>query len=103
MTDTSRELAIYAVNNGDLYRRRTQPIINNLARKIAKGVYQDDLALKLWFWLANDAAQRYAREFGSAGDKWFRMFTVADRREAAAELADYYADELHEKGRELVS
>ncbi len=31
------ELSNYIINNGNLYRRHTQPIIKNLKRKIEKG------------------------------------------------------------------
>ena len=36
----ARELALFAVNDGALYRSRVQPILANLARKTAKGIYE---------------------------------------------------------------
>ena len=38
-TDAVNELDSFIMNNEDLYRRRFMPIISNLKRKIAKGVY----------------------------------------------------------------
>lgn len=93
----TRELALYIENNGDLYRRQTIPIIKNLQRKIAKGTYDPAKALILWKHLADSGAQMYAKEFGGPGDKWSAMFSVADRKTAAAELADYYEEHVKEK------
>jgi hypothetical protein len=85
----AQELALYAVNTGDLYRQRAQPIIANLARKIVAGKYDAALALKAWRYLADDAAQRYRREFSMVGG-----FSPATRDAASAEIAQRYAEEL---------
>lgn len=98
MTTESRELAIYIINDAGLYRQKTGPIIANLKKKIAKGVYDPTKALKLWGYLADNGAQKYFKEFGGAG-KWFDMFTPADRRAAAKELADHYMEHLRENPR----
>lgn len=86
----ARELALYAVNDGDLYRSRALPIIANLRRKRAKGTYDAALAVKAWRHLADDAAKAYSREFGPV------RFSPATRDAAAAEIADHYADHLNE-------
>lgn len=98
MTDTvaARELALFAINDGDLYRQQGQPIIANLKRKIAKGVYQPTLALKLWGYLAESAAKKYVKEFGSTGDKWYQMFPPGTRSSAAMQIANHYAEALKE-------
>jgi hypothetical protein len=93
MTTESRELAVYIENNGNLYRQQTTPIIKNLKRKIAKGVYDATKALILWKHLADSGAKLYVKEFGG---KWDEIFSVADRKLAAKELAEYYTEELHE-------
>jgi hypothetical protein len=81
---TSRELRLYADNNADLNRQSTQPIRDNLGKKMDKGVYDSEKATKLWGYHADRAAQAYTKEFGSPGDKWHQQFSPADRREAAA-------------------
>lgn len=96
MSEAGRELAVYAQSNGDLYRSRTLPVIANLQKKIASGKYDKTLALKLWGYVADDAAQRYHKEFGSADTPWYAMFSTADRREAAKEIAEYYEDHIRE-------
>ena len=95
MSIESRELALYAENNAELYRSRIQPVIKNLALKKVRGTYDTTLALKLWKYVADDAAQRYTKEFGVRGTgSSYGIFTVSDRKQAAADLAESYAEEL---------
>ena len=96
MTDhvAARELALSATNNADLYRRQTLPIIANLKRKIKRGIYDPGKALKLWGYLAESAAKDYAKQFGTAGDRWFEMFPPDTRREAAAQIAEFFQDAI---------
>jgi len=47
-SDATNELDTYIMNNEDLYRRRFMPIISNIKRKLAKGIYDHDKAQKLW-------------------------------------------------------
>ena len=91
----ARELYLYAVNDAGLYHSHTQPIIANLAKKRRRGIYDQDKALILWGYLADDAAKRYNKEHGT-GTRWFELFTVATRSETARELAAHYAEELAE-------
>jgi hypothetical protein len=92
------ELAQYIENDGDLYRQKTTPIIKNLQRKIKRGVYDPQLALKLWGYLADEGAQRYHKEFNMTG-KWFDTFRPADRAAAARQLAEYYTEHVNENPR----
>ena len=81
-----------------MYRRQTEPIIKNLKRKIAKGTYDPAKALILWKYLADSGAKLYAEhEYGSSSQKWHEIFTVADRKSAAKQLADYYEEHVKEK------
>lgn len=91
-----RELVLFINNDGDLYRQRISPIIKNLKKKVAKGVYDPKLALKLWKPLADEGAKKYAKEHGSAGDNGLKMFSVADRKQVALELADNYDEKVQE-------
>ena len=45
-TIAARELALYAENDGHLYRQMARPIISNLARKMRKGQYDAQKAVK---------------------------------------------------------
>jgi len=92
--DHVRELVIYAQNNPDLYRQHIVPVQRNLTKKYDKGVYDHNKAVKLWKYVADDAAMRYAKEYGSPDIKWSNMFSVADRIEAAKHMADNWQSEL---------
>lgn len=84
-TIAATELSLFANNDSALYRRRTQPILKNLSKRFAAGTYQSDLAVKLWFSWAADAAKAYVAEFATAGDVIFTkadLVTVAQDQEA---------------------
>lgn len=89
MSDASHELVLYIVNDGDLYRQRTTPILENLRRKQARGAYDRELAVKAFKYLADAGAKAYAREHARASE-WNRIFSPRERQEAARELARYY-------------
>jgi len=93
-TQASTELKLFIDNDGDLYRRITTSILKNLAAKKARGVYRHDLAVKLFGYLTEAGAKKYAQEFGSG--PWHKMFDVSTRKLAAKELTkdfeEVYAD-----------
>jgi len=91
----ARELLLFAVNDGDLYRQRITPIIANVKKKIKKGTYDATLALKLWRYAADAAATKYTKEFDTPHrGSSFGIFTVPMRNEVAALMQAYYEDEL---------
>lgn len=103
-TTAATELALFAANDGDLYRSQAQPIITNLAKKMSKGQYDEAKAAKLWGYFATSAAKKYAWEFGDRKPgtrSWHQqsidgngMFNAATRRFASAELEQHYRDEV---------
>ena len=84
-----RELDLYIMNDSELYRQRFMPILLNLARKLKRGVYDHELAPKLWQYLGDAGAKQYILEFGG---------TVRDQfpKEARMALAQDIADEQYE-------
>ena len=97
MTPEANELVTYAVNESNLYRNVQEAILKNLRKKIAKGVYDADKALILWKYHADHAAQLYTKEYKAFGPNGsYGIFTPAQRKEAAASLADHYNEELME-------
>ena len=88
----ANELLLFCDNDGDLYRQQVQPIEKNLSKKIKKGVYDHTKAKKLWGYLADNCAKKYAKEFGD-GQPWHKMFSTADRREVASKFADSFKNE----------
>lgn len=79
------ELKIFIDNDGQLYRQQTTSILKNLVTKMAKGVYDRAKAEKLWMYLVENGAKKYARESGGEGN-WHTMFPIEDRREVARQL-----------------
>lgn len=75
--DTVRELEIMADNDALLYKQSFIPIVKNLLRKKMKGVYDHDLAKKLWKYHMDRTNKQFS--LGATPD---------DRREAASRLAD---------------
>jgi len=102
MSDEAHELVLFGENDADLYRQRTVPIMKNLTKKWDKGVYDHELAVKLWTYWAADAAQRYSAEHGSPDVKWSNMFPTSVRNEVAEYMADYWEEEL-EAGNKMES
>ena len=87
-SDAVNELDSYIMNNEDLYRRRFMPIIENLKRKIKRGIYDDKLAIKLWMYLVDDAAREYVKEFGTPDQDVKDMFPKETRLQVASKIAD---------------
>ena len=93
-------LATYAINDRDLYRRSATPCVENLARKTRKGIYDHDLAGKLWKYHADRCAQKYHEEHVGAG-KWYDLLDAPTRRSAARIMADHYLSEVECRAKEL--
>ena len=85
-TAESRELFLYATNCGALYRQMITPAIENLRKKAAKGEYDADKAVDLYYYIATEASKRYCREFGYS-------FSVADRFSAAVDMEAYFRED----------
>ena len=96
----ARDLTLFIKNDGQLYRGQTTSIIKNLATKMAKGVYDRTKAEKLWMYLVESGAKKYAKDSGGdwnvPGQTWHDMFSMEDRRHVAKELNDKFLDEWKE-------
>lgn len=86
-TTESRELFLYATNDGNLYRQMVTPIINNLRKKAAKGIYNSDKAVDAWYNVATAASAKYNKDYGYS-------FSVQDRFTAASDMEEYYREEI---------
>lgn len=85
-TVESRELFLYAVNSGDLYRRIITPTIKCLRKKAIKGIYDKDKAIDLFYHIATEASKLYNKDFGY-------LFSVGDRFTVAVDMEEYYRDD----------
>jgi hypothetical protein len=95
-TIAARELVLYIENNEALYRRQLQPIIQNLARKMTKGLYDKTKAIKLWGYLADSGAKEYNKEFGD-GTLSLKMFDKPTRLFTAELLEKYFYEGVVEQ------
>ena len=82
-SDAINELDSFIMNDEELYRRRFMPIIENLKRKMKRGVYDDQKAIKLWMYLIDDAAREYVKQFGSPDQDVKDMFPKETRLKVA--------------------
>lgn len=91
--DAVRELILFIENNYDLYKSYYEPAFKNLVKKYQKGVYDHDLAVKMWQYVADEGVRRYNKEFGS-GTYSVAWLNPATRRAIAEELRDSNEDEI---------
>jgi hypothetical protein len=93
MSPETSELLLFVDNDEPLYRRKML-IFRALAKKKDRGVYNPKLAPKAFAALLAGGAKKYVREFGSPGDRWNALFSIAHRQHAAeacaAEFAEWY-------------
>jgi hypothetical protein len=85
--DSAREIQLYADNNYELYRSRKQPLLKNSKRKLEKGIWNRELATKLWLVYVTDAMKKYNKEFGTRNSKWSSLLSPNDRWRLAYEYA----------------
>ena len=87
--EEKRELELFIMNDQDLYRQMFLPIIMNLARKMKRGVYNHQMAPKLWQYLVDQGARKYVMQNGGTVRNTFP-------KQARIELAKDMADEQME-------
>ena len=92
-TEESRELYLYANNTASLYSRYIVPVVRNLAKKQGKGIFDADKAVDAFYPIACEAARMYCKEFARIEDAP-KVFSVSDRFTCAAELLDYYKENI---------
>ena len=100
MTIESRELALYTINTGNIYRGQTQAVIANLAKKMHKEQFDKALAVKAFEHVAEVGAKQYQKEFGTPRQAWNKMFTASDRKLAAEEMLEHYMEQIEEQSKQ---
>lgn len=95
------ELVLYIKNDSELYDRYTKPNVINLARKLNKGIFDKDIAVKAFLYVVDAGVRKYRKEFKAEdGYEQFR-FNPATREAAAKELLDLYMEEIEDKAEDL--
>lgn len=92
-TVAARELELYVENDGALYRQQYTPINKKLATKMARGVYDHAKAVKLFMYLMESGAKKYAKEFSTSQSDWPQIFSVPTRKYVAERFADHFEAE----------
>lgn len=87
------ELVTFVDNDSVLYQGQTLSIIKNLVKKTASGKYDREKAVKLFMYLAESGARKYAKEFGGSESGWHDMFPVDIRKMAATHWRDSFEAE----------
>lgn len=99
----ARELVLYTENDYQLYRSQTLPIIENLAKKKAKGTYTKEGAVKAFGHLVQSAIRKYKKEFPTLDESEYLRGTVnaATKEMAARGLLDTYSEAINDRAAEL--
>jgi len=96
MSAEAKELALHADNDPHLYRSSHIPIVKNLQKKMAKGIYEQEAARKLWGYHADRAAHSYHKEHGTPDHPWHKMFPPETRREAAHHFESAHREQVED-------
>jgi hypothetical protein len=83
------EVLLIARNDASWYKRQYVPIIKNLMRKRAKGIYDHELAKKLWRYYIDNIVKSHTADLGPS-----RGIPGTIRNMAASELADFEKGEM---------
>ena len=90
--ESVKELVLFITNDADLYRQQLQPIQKNLITKMARGVYDGNKAVKLFMYLMDNGAKKYAQEFDDIS-RWNVIFPKSVRIEAAKQFVEDFETE----------
>ena len=63
------ELFLFITNDAQLYRQRITPLIKNYQRKMKKGIFDQEMAVKGFLYAVNDGIKKYNKEFGAGSMK----------------------------------
>jgi hypothetical protein len=83
----ANELYLYFQNDENLINRRYPEFVKNLERKVKRGIYDREKAVKLFMYLADEVSKKYSKDFGDGKTHWA---SVPTRMELAKMLLRYY-------------
>lgn len=96
LTHAATNIVLTAENDGDIYRRYVEQLVNSLAKKVAKGVQLNAATLA-----ASSVVATIIRESikGMKQSGWTDPITASDRKQAAAYLASVYISDAIENAK----
>ena len=89
--DMAHDIMMIGDNDGDLYNQQYLPIIKNLMRKRAKGIYEPEKAVKLWRYWVDNVVKKHAKDLGIVSS---RQVSGATRNEVAKEKEEQERTEM---------
>lgn len=103
LNDSQREILLCVENDGDIYERCTDGLLQNYARKVVKGTFDVNKAVKGLVRPVEMEMKKYNRMYGGSDSKWFSLLTVQERKEVAYELLLGYLEDINDRANELKS
>ena len=90
--DLVDELTLIMENDGDLYRMSITPVINNLKKKLKRGIFDEELAKKAFLNAVNLFLSQpmFIKQYGYTK----QTVNVPTRKEVASNLLDDYMEEI---------
>lgn len=73
----AKELYLFVHSDEDFQRRFVEPVKRNLIRKMQKGIYDHDKAVKAWLNVYTVAAKKYAKQQGI--QRYFDVYNYSTR------------------------
>ena len=97
------EIKLAALNDADLYRQQGKPIIDNLAKKMVKGTFDAEKAVKLYQYLADNAVKKYSVEQMGARSPTLTILSKPERELLAQHLFEAFAEEIQDTAEQMRS
>ena len=89
------EIYLQTINNAELYRSMINPSIKSMAKKMHKGIFNKELALKQFMNIASQALKSYERDNAKA------TLSPMQKQSFGKLLMDYYMEEIVDASNEL--
>jgi len=83
----ARELELFANNDQGVYCCSIMPVCNNMIRKLRKGTFDREKAVKGFMYCVDYAAKTYCKMFGGV---WYQVFNKATRELVAETLLENF-------------
>lgn len=96
----AHELYLYIMNTRDVYDRAYIPMAKSVAKKIKRGQFDEQKALKALENVADYAAREYTYEFDT-GRREFGVFNKATRQAAALEALPSFLEDARDYANQM--
>lgn len=89
-----REMVLVIENDGSLFEKYLNPIMNTLAKKVKKGTFEKEKAFKILDNCVKVACIDYTKNYGTS--KYYETFNKATREQIAKDLIDGMIEQIKE-------